>query len=914
MGKSTGLILVIVESPGKITKIQHILGDDYLVMASVGHIIDLDKSKFSIDVDNEFALTYKILEGKEQVVKKLKSAYSDCADLLIATDDDREGEMIGWSLAHELKVTKPKRISFNSITKKELLEAVKKPGKIDYNLVDAQKLRRVFDRMIGYKLSPLLWKSMGSGQLSAGRVQSVVVKLIIEKENEIINFFSQNSVSYFRTNGDFKNSKGDIFKSQLYTTKKQEIIEDDDENKKLANGDETYETDETDDEKPIKLKKSKKSKKKQNNDSDLEEIKINNKKGGTIARIPSEKEARSVLKNITKSEFKIVDTIVREKISQPSAPFTTSTLQQEAARKFGFGSKRTMSAAQHLYEGGHITYMRTDSTNLSEEALEIIGKFIIDKYGKNYHRKKTYESKKKNTQEAHEAVRPTDPKVLGVSPDTKHKISTDEIKLYTLIWKRAVASQMVPAKFDVYSTEINASELEDYYFVNQVENNTFPGFLVVYNLANNKDEVDSNNPNDPNDPNFELTQVKTIEVPKAGTKLKAITVTSTQDYKKPPTRYNEASLVSKLDPKHLNIGRPSTYATIIDKIQSANYVKKEDVVGEEKTSLILSWSGENSSKVLEKQNKIFIGNEKNKFVPTSVGILVDDFLKKNFPEIIDYKFTADMEDDLDEIAAGKIKWTKVADKFWKKFSPLVEKLNTTIKPKEMADANMRELGIHPENGNTIIATIAKYGPVVKMVDKNNPNSVTYGPIKSPLTLKKITLADAVKILQYPKNMGRYKDKIVGLYKGAHGFYLKVGTESVSLTISEENIESFTLEDAIKAIEEKSSSQLWKGSDSKNIYVVKEGEFGKYINAKPLNPPKTKTKTMGINAKLPDDIDLTSLTPEKAAEIINLAWEKKKQGPNKGKKDVKNNVKDDTSDDEKPKKVVKKAVAKKIAKK
>lgn len=940
MGKATGRILVIVESPGKVDKIQHILGDDYLVMASVGHIMDLDKSKFSIDVDNNFALSYTILDGKEQVVKKLKSAYSDSVDLLIATDKDREGEIIGENIAFQLKVKDPKRISFTEITKKEILDAVKHPGKINNNLVDAQKLRRVFDRMIGYKLSPLLWKSMGSGQLSAGRVQSVVVKLVVDKENDIKKFFSQDSVSYFKTNGEFKNSKNNMFKSQLYTTKKQDIVENDDENKKLANGDESDEESDTkktkkskksknadsdsedvedsENEAPKKPKKSaktsKKSKSKKGNtndedeDDDKNEVQINKK--GDVARIPSEEEANDIMKAISKSEFKIVDTVKRESIRQPSAPFTTSTLQQEAARKFGFGSKRTMTAAQHLYEGGYITYMRTDSTNLSDDALQSIGEFIVGKYGENYHRKKTYAAKKKNTQEAHEAVRPTDAKVLGVSPDSAHKISTDEIKLYTLIWKRTIASQMSPAKFDVYATEINISKLEDYYFVNQVENNTFLGFLAVYNLSNDKNEVEAEEKDGMNVASV-TEEIKSIEIPKVGTILTAISVTSTQDYKKPPVRYNEASLVSKLDPKHLNIGRPSTYAAIIDKIQSAGYVKKEDIEGENKNSIVLSWDGHPKAKIIEKHNKISLGKEKNKFVPTSVGILVDDFLKKHFSEIIDYKFTAEMENNLDSVARGEIKWTKVADIFWKKFSPIVEKLSTSIVPKEMADSHARELGIHPDNGNKIIATIGKYGPMVKMIDKDNPKSIAYGPIKKPFTLDKITLADAVKIFQYPKNMGRYKGKIVGLYKGAYGFYLKVGTETVALKHTEENIDKFTLEDAVSAIEGKSAGQLWKGSDAKNIYVVKEGEFGKYINAKPVNPPKTKIKgkMLGINVKLPEGIEVSDLTPEKAAEIINNAWEKKKQGRAKksdAKSGKKSSEKKETSeDDEKPKKVVKK---------
>lgn len=861
MTKGKGLILVIVESPGKVAKIQHILGDDYLVMASVGHIMDLDKSNFSIDVDNNFALSYKIMEGKEQIVKKIKSAYYDCLDLLIATDEDREGEMIAWSIAQQLKVKKPKRITFNSITKTELLNAVKKPTEIDYNLVDAQKLRRVLDRMIGYKISPLLWKSMGSGQLSAGRVQSVVVKLIIEKENEIKKFLTQNSVSYFRTNGEFVNGKNNVFKAQLYTTKKQEKY-DDDENIKLSNDEESDEEE--------NIKKSKKSKKSKKNIEE-EDVEQHMNKKGEIAKIPSEEETMKIMKEISKSVFEIVDTQKREKISQPSAPFTTSTLQQEASRKFGFGSKRTMQAAQHLYEAGHITYMRTDSTNLSEEALKLVEEFIIDKYGKPYHREKIYSSKKQNTQEAHEAVRPTDPKILGVSANSKYKIGSDEIKLYTLIWKRTIASQMSPAKFDVYSTEISISKLNEYYFVNQIENNTFAGFLIVYNLANDKNEVDENE-----DTNKIEDQTENIDIPKNGTKLTAKKIISLQDYKKPPTRYNEASLINKLDPKNLNIGRPGTYAPTIDKIQSAGYVRKEDIEGEEKTLKILSWNGNKKSEIDEKESKIFLGKEKNKFVPTDVGMLVNNFLEKYFDKIIDYQFTADMEKELDSIAIGKKSWTDIAGKFWNEFLPLVEGLDKKIKPKEMADSNARELGVHPENGNKLIATIAKYGPIIKMIDKENPNSVSYGPIKKPLTLEKITLADAVKIMKYPKNIGKYKNKIVKLHKGPYGYYVKVGDEKFGLKNTDDDIDDLEMEDVIKAIEGKSLGQLWKGTDNKNNYVVKDGEFGKYINVKPIVMPKTSKNKYGTNVKLPENTDLETLTTEKVIEIINNHFERKKQ--------------------------------------
>lgn len=871
MPKGTGLILVIVESPGKIEKIQHILGDDYIVMASVGHIIDLEKGKMSIDFENNFKPIYKVIDGKQSVVDKIKKAFYNSGDLLIATDEDREGEMIAWSIANQLGLKTPKRIMFNSITKKELLEAVKKPGKINDNLVDAQKLRRILDRIIGYKLSPLLWKSMGGGKLSAGRVQSVVVKLIIEKENDIKNFFSAGTSSFFKTNGDFLINKKSVMKANLFTTKKQEKIEDVNE---VKNDDQEDEDSDSDDESNKKTKSKPKA-----------VIK------GEISRIPKEKIAKEVMKSIMDSEFKVSSVTERESIRQPSAPFTTSTLQQEASRKFGFGSKRTMAAAQHLYEGGHITYMRTDSINLSDEALKIIGEYVIKKYGKYYHRQLNYKSKAKNTQEAHEAIRPTDPKVLGVSADSTHKISTDEIKLYTLIWKRAVASQMSPAKFNVTNINIDISEVDDYYFVSQVENNTFLGFLAVYNLANDTNEVEEKEDEKDNEIN------QKIEVPKKGTVLTPSNIVCTESYKTPPTRYNEASLVGKLDPKNLNIGRPSTYATIIDKIQNAGYVKKEDVAGEERDSVVFSWDGKPKSTLETEKKKILLGKEKNKFVPQSIGILVVNFLEKHFSSVMDYKFTADMENNLDDVADGKLVWTKVLGKFWKDFNPLVEKLDKTIVTKETMDENMRELGVHPKSGNKIVVTMARYGPVVKMTDKDNTNAILYAPIKAPLTLEKITLADAVELFEFPKKLGRYQSKIVSLQRGKYGYYLMIGTTpktaiKIALKITDEEVNSFTIEKAISSIEEKSANEFWKGSDSKNRYVVLEGQYGKYINIKPLIAPKTK-KAKAQNVKLPADVDSETLTVDKVTEIIanyNANRRKKKEDKlDKGCKDEKTKV-------------------------
>lgn len=876
MSKSKGLTLVVVESPGKIDKIQHILGDNYIVLASVGHIIDLDKSNMSIDFEDNYKPLYKILDGKHDVVEKLKKAYYKSSDLLIATDKDREGEMIAWSIASELKVKEPKRITFTEITKTEILKAVKNPDKIDNNVVDAQKLRRMLDRIIGYKLSPLLWKSMGGG-LSAGRVQSVVVKLINEKEKEIEDFFSTENASFFKTTANFTygNSKKYTIKSQLFTTKIQELEEDqnDDSNNKS---------------KLIKNNGSNDIKNSDNNsddgsnndfdDNSNDDNKTNNKY--SLAKIPNKKEAIKIMKLVSESSFVVQNTITKESIRNPSVPFITSTLQQEASTKYGFGSKRTMMAAQHLYEAGYITYMRTDSVNLSEEALKAIEEYVITKYGKEYHRKMNYKSKNKNAQEAHEAIRPTNPKTSGISESLTQKISKDEIKLYNLIWKRTIASQMAPSKFNVTTIQINITKLSDYCFVSCVEENTFLGYLIVYNIVDNKDEIDENE-----EDNIKNQISSKIEIPKIKTNMNPSDVVCTESYKNPPNRYNEASLVKRLE--NLSIGRPSTYAAIIDKIQNVKYVKKDDVAGEKRDSLILKWDGIKKSEIETEKKEILIGKEKNRFIPTDIGIFVVTFLEKHFSNIMDYEFTADMERQLDEIAEGKLTLFKVIDKFWKGFNKLVEKLDKSIVTREVNDPNAREVGIHPETGKKIIATLARYGPIVKMEDENLKKP-RIAPIKKPLTIKNITVDDALELFSFPKVLGRHKGKIVSLNRGQYGYWVSIGNTNASVKIENDDIDNFKLETAISAIEQKNESDLWSGTDSKNRYTVKNGQYGLYIQIKPLIQPKTMKKPKFVN--LPKDITPESLTIEKILEIVSNDQKRKKE-PKKDKFKDTNEIKE-----------------------
>ena len=825
-------ILVIVESPGKISKIGHILGDSYIVDASVGHIIDLDKKNMSIDFET-FEPHYKIIDGKESVVSKLKSKYKKCSDCLIAADEDREGEMIAWSLARELGIKNAKRIVFNSITKDELLKAIKNPRKIDQNIVDAQKLRRMLDRIIGYRLSPLLWKNIGAGKSSAGRVQSVVVKLVIEKENEINSFFEKDTSSEFKTSGMFLNKKN-ILKSQLYTTKKQLTNDSDSDESSESNSASESSTSEDD---------SDGSAREDDRDGSASEDEGKIKKG-TLSKINKYKDVMLIMTNISKSIFKISGISKKESIQKPSPPFITLTLLQEGSRKLGFNSKRTMMAAQHLYEGGYITYMRTDSTNLSDEALKIIGDYVISKYGKEYYKKTNYITNDKGAQEAHEAIRPTDPKKTGLSNDPAHKIGSDEIRLYNLIWKRSVASQMSPAKFKIIGIQINISKLDNYYFESIIKTITFKGFLTVYDLENLEEE---------NDDDDEI-QNDDIVIPKIGTILDAKEVLTIQDYKKPPVRYNEPSLTGKI--KNLNIGRPSTYPAIMIKIQDAGYVKRDDVDGIEKECKTIEWKGE---KIKENTKKINLGKEKNKFVPTEMGITINNFLNTHFPEIMDYKFTADMEDNLDKVASGKLKWNKILKEFYEKFQPLVDKLNEGAKM-EFIDKEAIELGVHPEYGYKIIATNAKFGAIVKMIGEGKP---IIAPIKKPMTIKKITLEDALKLLEYPRLLGKYERKNVLLYKGQYGFYLKVGeTDKYALKVLEEDIGEFELKDALQIIEEKNKSYIWHGQDEKNKYIVLDGQYGKYIRIIPL-----KGKSKGSNCKLSPSEDIKKLNLDRVKEII-----------------------------------------------
>lgn len=794
--------LVILESPGKIKKIEGILGSNYKAMASFGHIMDLDPKKMSIEIENNFNPIYIINPDKMKVVKDIKSQFSNAKDILIMTDLDREGAMIAWSIAHVLKLKAPKRVTFTSITKKDLLEAIKNPLPIDTNVVDAQKTRRMLDRLVGYELSPLLNKHVGQYKLSAGRVQSVVARLIVDRENEIKKFMSQPFKSHFKFKANFMSNNKE-FTANLH---------------------------------------------------DLEGVNAEGFYKGSSCKIDGEQNSRNFLENCNISIFKVEHVFNKKRTQGPSPPFTTSTLQQESSRKLGFPGKRTMACAQKLYEAGYITYMRTDSVNLSEEAMENIKKYVIDTYGNNYYRLVEYKSKSKNTQEAHEAIRPTD--VFTTDTTNEIKLGPDEARLYSLIWKRTVASQMKPAEYDVTSIQISISKELKHFFMTTIENLTFEGFLTVYNINNiNKED---------NDDNDDVTINKGINIPKKGTILNVKNITGTQDYIRPVGRYNEASLTDKLDPKNLNIGRPATYVSIIGKILEREYVKIGDIDGKEVNSKILILE---DKKINEENTKIVLGKEKGKYIPTPLGILVTYFLMINFPKIMDYKFTAEMEEKLDEIANGKLVWHKVLKEFYDEFHPQIEKISITTPL--VNDKYTKLLGKHPKTGFDIYATMSKHGPVIKMITSNSKKPQFAG-IDEPLTIETINLNDALKLLDYPKKIGKLDDNDIILNKGRYGLYLTCGTCRCNV-----EGDSITIEQAMQLINEKieqtkinNNNTLASFSQGTKLYKVYKGPYGNYINVFDL---KTKKKS---NVSLPQNEDIDKLTLSRITDIISSNFKNK----------------------------------------
>lgn len=748
--------LVIVESPAKAKTIEKFLGKDYKVESSYGHIADLPQKELGVDVKNNFQPKYVVNSDKKDVVSKLNKAAKKSEMVWLASDEDREGEAIAWHLYDELKLddAKTKRIVFSEITKSAIQKAIKNPRGINYNLVNAQKARRVLDRLVGYELSPVLWRKVKGG-LSAGRVQSVSVRLIVERERQIRDFDVE---TFFKVEAEFITQDGSNFKAKL----------------------------------PKRLK--------------------------------SLEEAKSFLEQCLGANFEVSDLDKKPAQKKPSPPFTTSTLQQEAARKLYFPVGKTMSMAQRLYESGHITYMRTDSVNLSDQAKNGAEKEIVKAYGKKYHSSRNYRGKSKGAQEAHEAIRPTD--------FSKHEVPAerDQQRLYELIWKRAISSQMSNAQLERTTVRINADNHSET-FVAKGEMIKFDGFLKVYLESKDDDEDDQD-------------QAGLLPKITKGDKLDTNYIESTQGFTRPPSRYTEASLVKKLE--ELGIGRPSTYAPTISTIQNRKYVEKSNIEGYKRNYKKLRLK---TDKIKEIELSEITGADKNKLIPTDVGMVVNDFLVNHFEGILDYNFTAKLEQDFDEIAEGEEKWTEVISEFYNKFHPNVEDVAKNAE----REVGERILGTDPKTGKPVKARLGKYGPMVQIGSVEDDEKPKFAGLKPNQTLNSVTFEEAMDLFKLPKDLGQYKGEKVETNVGRYGPYVKYGKKFASLPKGEDPLE-VDYERAIEVIKakEKAEEPIYTYKD-KGVQKGK-GRFGPFL----------KWDGMFINVNKKYDFDNLS-----EADIIEL---------------------------------------------
>jgi DNA topoisomerase-1 len=774
-------ILVVVESPGKIKKIEQILSELYpdkkfIVKASYGHIIDIDKSSSGIDIENNFELKYSAYPTSKNTISDLISTYKKCDDILIATDKDREGEMIGWSIAKELGLKNPKRIVFGAITNEDIKNAIENVTTINYNMVDAQKVRRMKDRIIGYGASSTL-----PYKQSAGRVISVVTRIILDREKEIEEFIKSKDSSFYKVSG-------------------------------------------------IMFYKKK-------------ELKINLYKVNSIKTIKDKTQAYELMKNIVKSKFKVKSIEEKQQILNAQPPFTTSTLQQEASSKLGWCVKKTMTIAQKLYEKGKITYMRTDSVNLSKDILNQVKNFILSEYGKNYLKETQYKTKG-HSQEGHEAIRPIDIEQRGLP-------ASEEATLYNLIWKKTVASQMSSAKIDIKLFNISISKLDDdYFFRSGISKVSFKGYLSVYDTLtipdNTKDDNDNDNDNEIESSNFE-------KLPKEGDKLYLKNCISKEEYKKPPSRYNESLLIKKMDPKNLNIGRPLTYASTIERIQIKKYVEKKDTEGVKYETIDFTWDYE-TNEINKVKNSVVLGKEKNRLVPTESGKIITEYLISNFPDIMEYKYTSDMEKDLDKISDGKKKWLESMKEFYKEFKPMEEKAKKN--KVNIMDRDAVSLGKDSDN-NEYFKTNGINGCYLKKVLPNG--KILTAMINKPFDVSTVNLKIALELFRWPKEVGKIGNKKIKFYLYArYGPYVQIGNDKISLPsdIKEEVVD---VEYIKNLIELNKKTQLWQETEGDYIYTVKDGPWGRYISK--------KTKTKSYNVKLPPNTNLEELTLENVKKLF-----------------------------------------------
>ena len=771
--------LVIVESPAKAKTIKKFLGDDFEVASSYGHVRDLPQGNIAIDIENDFSPTYEISAEKKKIVGDLKKLAKDAQQVFLATDEDREGEAISWHLCHALGIAPEKahRITYTEVTEKAILNAVNQPRKIDINLVNAQQARRVIDRLVGYNLSPVLWKKVRLAR-SAGRVQSVAVRLIVEREREIQAF---KSVSFYKVTAQFfvkdKNGQTSILKAEL------------------------------------------------------------------PGKFETEEEALKFLEKCKNAEFTVKDVEKKPGKKSPSQPFTTSTLQQEAGSKLGFSVSRTMLIAQKLYESGLITYMRTDSVNLAESAIGAAKNEIVNRYGEEYSKPRRYKTKSSGAQEAHEAIRPS-------YLDRKEvEREFDEVRLYELIWKRTMASQMADAKIERTIVKISISTTQEE-FVAKGEVVLFDGFLKVYQESKDESEVENEE---------ESGLLPPLSV---GQLLKLKEMLSTQKFTKPAARFSEASLVRKLE--ELGIGRPSTYAPTIITIQKRSYVVKEGREGTERNYKVFTLK---ENEIRESQKTEIVGKEKAKLFPTDMGGLVNDFLLKNFKNIMDYSFTANIEKEFDEIAAGQIIWNEMIGNFYKPFYQNVE--NTTQNAERVTGE--RELGTDPKSGEKVIVRMGRYGPMAQIGqhDDENGKKPRYARLRNGQSLESIQLEEALELFKLPRILGELEGLEVKVNIGRFGPYVQHNKKFASIG-KEKDVYTIKLDEAIELILEKRKADANKTInvfEAEDIHVL-NGRYGPYI------------KQGRNNFRIPKDRVAQDLTLEDCKTIIENAPAKKGKGRRK----------------------------------
>ena len=759
--------LVIVESPAKAKTIEKFLGTGYKVLSSYGHIRDLKKRAFSIDIADNFKPIYEIPEDKKKVVEELKAEAKKADMVWLASDEDREGEAISWHLFEVLKLKpeKTKRIVFHEITKTAILKAIEHPRDINVDLVNAQQARRVLDRIVGFELSPVLWKKIKPA-LSAGRVQSVAVRLIVDREREIQGFVSEAS---FRVTAVFDDGNGNEVRAELNR------------------------------------------------------------------RFKTKEEAKDFLEKCIGAEFKIEDITTRPVEKSPAAPFTTSTLQQEAARKLGYTVAQTMMLAQRLYENGLITYMRTDSVNLSELALGTSRETIVSLMGERYAKTRQYATKTKGAQEAHEAIRPTymaNQSVEGTS---------QEQRLYELIWKRTLASQMADAELEKTTATISISGMEDV-FVAVGEVVTFDGFLRVYKESYDDDaEQESEN--------------RLLPQLVVGQQFTNREIQAVERYTQAPPRYTEASLVRKLE--ELGIGRPSTYAPTISTVQQRGYVEKGNREGVQRTYEVLKLT---AGKIKESTRTEMTGSEKSKLLPTDVGTVVNDFLMEYFPAIMDYNFTANVEKEFDEVAEGEKPWTGLMEQFYQKFHPLVEQ---TLSVKSEHKVGERVLGIDPSSGKPVSVKIGRFGPMAQIGSAEDEEKPRFAQLNKEHSLETITLEEALELFKFPRALGDIDGKPVTVGKGKFGPYIRYENTYVSIPKTVDPL-SVTLEEAEQMLKDKQEAEAKKViktfAENPDLQIL-NGRYGPYIAYQKKN------------YKIPENVEPADLNLDACFKVIELQKEK-----------------------------------------